>query len=55
MRTGELVLYETKVYRIIYMYDSGYCEIKDISSSQITLVHKDELKLHMDYTDAAPL
>ncbi|MBT2725759.1 hypothetical protein ACSU6B_12095 [Neobacillus sp. C211] len=41
----EHVLYNGKKYIILYTYDSGYCEIKEIESvHNVQLVHLSELK-----------
>jgi hypothetical protein len=41
----EHVLYNGKKYIILYTYDSGYCEIKEIESVyNVQLVHLSELK-----------
>jgi hypothetical protein len=40
----EHVLYNGKKYIILYEYDSGYCEIKELDSvHNIQLVHLSEL------------
>jgi hypothetical protein len=38
-------IYQSKEYEIIYIYESGYCEIKDESKRNIMLVPMTELRL----------
>jgi hypothetical protein len=39
------VFYQSKEYEIIYIYESGFCEIKDVSGRNIILIHITEIQL----------
>ncbi len=44
MKVGDVVFYESKLYRIVHIYDSGYCEIKkEDSIYEVMLVKMSEL------------
>ncbi|WP_197089624.1 hypothetical protein [Bacillus sp. SA1-12] len=44
MKVGDEVFYESKLYKIIHIYESGYCEIKKMDSLyEILLVKLSEL------------
>ncbi|WP_216772542.1 hypothetical protein [Metabacillus halosaccharovorans] len=46
MKVGDVVFYETKLYRIVHIYDSGYCEIKkEDSIYEVMLVKMSELSV----------
>lgn len=46
MKVGDVVFYESKLYRIVYIYDSGYCEIKkEDSIYEVKLVKMSELSV----------
>ncbi len=45
MKVGDVVIYESKRYKIVHIYKSGYCEIKkEDSSYEVLLVKLSELK-----------
>ena len=44
MQVGDVVIYESKVYKIVHIYDSGFCEIKKKDSTyEVLLVKLSEL------------
>lgn len=44
MEVGTEVLHESKKYRILYIYDTGYCEIQEIQNPRnIILIKVEEL------------
>jgi len=46
MKIGDVVYYESKLYRIVHIYDSGYCEIKkEDSIYEVMLVKISELNV----------
>ncbi|CAM3872911.1 hypothetical protein [Mesobacillus thioparans] len=44
MAKEEIVIYQGKEYAIVHQYDSGYVEIRKLTSRSIELVHESELK-----------
>jgi hypothetical protein len=41
---GSNVLYDGKEYIVIYIYDTGYCEIREKDGSKVDLVQITDLK-----------
>lgn len=44
LEKGSVVLYEGKLYKIMYIYSSGYCEIVNQDSKKVELVKLKELQ-----------
>ncbi|MBD8071456.1 hypothetical protein [Bacillus sp. PS06] len=46
MKKGTKVIYNDKTFQIFHVYESGYCELKEISTYvNVILVHEKELVL----------
>lgn len=44
MKKGTKVFYNDKIFQIFHVYDSGYCELKEISRyMNVILVHENDL------------
>ncbi len=44
MKIGDIVYYKGEKCEIVYLYESGYCEIKQPYRLQIQLVSRSELE-----------
>lgn len=44
LENGSVVLYEGELYKIMYIYSSGYCEIVNQDSKKVELVKSKELQ-----------
>ncbi len=48
MKRGTKVFYDDKMFQVFHIYESGYCELKEISRhTNIILVHEDEIMTMM--------
>lgn len=45
MEVGMDVVYDSKIYTIVHIYNSGYCEIKEKNKHTILLVKLSELSI----------
>ncbi|WP_209125252.1 hypothetical protein [Alkalihalobacillus sp. BA299] len=45
MNIGTKVRYQNKLYTVFWVYDSGYCEIKEIDYFHVILAKASELEV----------
>ncbi|WP_017753665.1 hypothetical protein [Calidifontibacillus oryziterrae] len=46
---GDKVVYEDKEYKVIHIYTSNFCEIREDGTFKTILVHMNEMKLLPSY------
>jgi hypothetical protein len=47
LKVGEKVSYNNKIYTVLHIYCSGYCEIKE-NAYNVELVHRSKLELEKE-------
>ncbi|SMQ77483.1 hypothetical protein SAMN05444673_2811 [Bacillus sp. OV166] len=44
MNIGDIVIFNEEKFKIHWLYESGYCEIKNIENTRNELVHVSEIQ-----------
>lgn len=44
VKTNDIIVYNNETYHVLYVYESGYCEIKKLNNHYVELVHRSDLK-----------
>ncbi|GLB60964.1 hypothetical protein NCCP133_30960 [Cytobacillus sp. NCCP-133] len=49
LKANDIIIYNNEKYHVLYVYESGYCEIKKLNNDKyIELIHRSELKQASD-------
>ncbi|MBT2663507.1 hypothetical protein [Bacillus sp. ISL-45] len=44
VKAEDLILYNNSTYKVLYVYPTGYCEIKKTDSAIVEFIHRKDLK-----------
>ncbi|MFS0864640.1 hypothetical protein [Fredinandcohnia sp. 179-A 10B2 NHS] len=44
MNRGMTVLYREEIYEILHVYETGFCEIQNVETGKVSLVHKEDME-----------